>query len=326
VVVGGTTPVNTNAATGNLTINGSGNSILNYTVGGAAKGWIYHDATNFEIYNNIAGAIKLFTSATERMRITSVGAIQVKSTTGATPTYSYTNDGECLEFRYNDDSGVRAADIVAIGNTPAGAAMNMRFWTNQGTGAGTATEKMRVASDGSVRIAMQNFGATPSSTNYGVSINNTGAGSRFFGQGSGTETQIEFGNTNGTRGSIQTNSTNTLYNTTSDYRLKEDVIPMVGALNTVSALKPCTYTWKVDGSAGQGFIAHELAEVVPDCVSGEKDAVDEDNNIKPQCIDTSFLVATLTAAIQELKAINDTQIETINALTARIVALETQGA
>ncbi len=87
-------------------------------------------------------------------------------------------------------------------------------------------------------------------------------------------------------------------------------------------LKPCTYKWKVDGSDGQGFIAHELAEVAPQCVSGEKDAVDKDGNPIHQGIDTSFLVATLTCAIQELKALNDTQAATITALTARIVALE----
>ena len=167
---------------------------------------------------------------------------------------------------------------------------------------GDGNPRLVGASNSSIRIACENYASDPSSTNYGVSINNTGTGSRFYGQGTGTETQIEFGNRNGARGSIQTNSTVTLYNTTSDYRLKEDVIPMVNALNTVSALKPCTYIWKIDGSAGQGFIAHELAEVVPDCVSGEKDAVNEDGSIKPQCIDTSFLVATLTAAIQELNA------------------------
>jgi hypothetical protein len=178
------------------------------------------------------------------------------------------------------------------------------------------SESMRVTSDGGVRIAMENYGSAPSSTNWGVSINNTGAGSRFFGQGTGTETQIEFGNRNGTRGSIQTNSTNTVYNTSSDYRLKENVQPMVGALEKVALLKPCTYTWKVDGSDGQGFIAHELAEVVPDCVSGEKDAVDENGDIKPQCIDTSFLVATLTAAIQELNAKVEAQAAEIAALKA----------
>lgn len=99
-----------------------------------------------------------------------------------------------------------------------------------------------------------------------------------------------------------TTSNTTQYLTSSDYRLKENVQPMTGALARVALLKPCTYTWKSTGEASQGFIAHELAQVCPDAVSGEKDAVDEDGNIKPQGIDTSFLVATLTAAIQELKA------------------------
>jgi hypothetical protein len=103
-------------------------------------------------------------------------------------------------------------------------------------------------------------------------------------------------------GGISTSSSATTYATSSDYRLKENVTPMTGALNTVAQLKPVTYTWKADGSDGQGFIAHELQAVVPDCVTGEKDAVDEEGNIKPQGIDTSFLVATLTAAIQELNA------------------------
>jgi hypothetical protein len=67
-----------------------------------------------------------------------------------------------------------------------------------------------------------------------------------------------------------------------------------------------------------------LAEVIPQAVDGIKDAVDENGKPMHQGIDTSFLVATLTAAIQELKAINDTQAETINALTARIVALESK--
>ena len=83
----------------------------------------------------------------------------------------------------------------------------------------------------------------------------------------------------------------------------------------MALLKPVTYKWNIDGSSSQGFIAHELAEVVPDCVSGEKDAVDADGNIKPQGIDTSFLVATLTAAIQEQQAL-------ITSLTDRIAALE----
>jgi len=108
------------------------------------------------------------------------------------------------------------------------------------------------------------------------------------------------GNTFSTCGYIQVSGTSTSYNTGSDYRLKEDVQPMTGALAKVALLKPVTYKWKADGSDGEGFIAHELAEVCPHAVSGEKDALKEDGSIMPQGIDTSFLVATLTAAIQEL--------------------------
>jgi hypothetical protein len=136
---------------------------------------------------------------------------------------------------------------------------------------------------------------------------------------------------------LQNDGTTTQYATTSDYRLKENIVPMTNALSVVAQLKPVKYKWKINGADGQGFIAHELQAVIPDCVTGEKDDVetytDEDGNeqTKPkyQGIDTSFLVATLTAAIQELKAINDTQAatitsltETITALTARVVALE----
>ena len=77
---------------------------------------------------------------------------------------------------------------------------------------------------------------------------------------------------------------------------------MTGALDKVISLKPVTYTWKDTKIEGQGFIAHELQAVVPEAVTGEKDAVDAEGNPVYQGIDTSFLVATLTAAIQELKA------------------------
>ena len=75
---------------------------------------------------------------------------------------------------------------------------------------------------------------------------------------------IGFQNPNGLVGEIISTNSSTAYNTSSDYRLKENVAPMTGALAKVAQLKPVTYTWKVDGSAGQGFIAHELQAVVPD--------------------------------------------------------------
>jgi hypothetical protein len=104
-------------------------------------------------------------------------------------------------------------------------------------------------------------------------------------------------------GSISISGTTTQFATSSDYRLKENIVPMTGALDTVAQLKPCTYSWKSTGESTQGFIAHELQAVVPECVIGEKDAVDDNGNPVYQGIDTSFLVATLTAAIQEQQAL-----------------------
>ena len=126
---------------------------------------------------------------------------------------------------------------------------------------------------------------------------------------------INFQNGGSDVGYISMSNSAVAYVTSSDYRLKNTVAPMTGALAKVAALKPCTYKWNADGSDGEGFIAHELAEVCPDAVVGEKDAVDADGNPKYQGIDTSFLVATLTAALQEMKAIVDAQ-------AARITALE----
>lgn len=121
---------------------------------------------------------------------------------------------------------------------------------------------------------------------------------------------------NAVSGSIYQQTSSIAYLTTSDYRAKNTITPMTGALSKVALLKPCTYKWNSDGSDSQGFIAHELQEVIKECVVGEKDATNADGSPKLQGVDTSFLVATLTAAIQELKALVDAQAARITALEA----------
>jgi hypothetical protein len=163
-------------------------------------------------------------------------------------------------------------------------------------------ERARIDSSGNLLI-----NATSAVTSAPAKIGILYAGASQFGIGIKTSdnsgSALYFVNSSGTAvGNIALTSTTTSYNTTSDYRLKNTITPMTGALAKVALLKPCTYKWNVDGSNGEGFIAHELAEVVPYAVTGEKDAVDADGNIKSQGIDTSFLVATLTAAIQEQQA------------------------
>jgi hypothetical protein len=168
-------------------------------------------------------------------------------------------------------------------------------------------ERMRINSAGEVLIGVTSFADNTNGTRL------TGSTTTMGSSVTTSRTRLEFNSSGlGTVGSITTNGSSTTYATSSDYRLKENITPMTGALAKVSALKPVTYTWKSNGEASQGFIAHELQAVVPECVIGEKDAVDEEGNIKVQGIDTSFLVATLTAAIQELKAEVDALKKQIN--------------
>jgi hypothetical protein len=164
-----------------------------------------------------------------------------------------------------------------------------------------ATERARIDSSGNLLVGKTNSTGINAGAvlvpSGGFTLTRTGTSSSdqviFYRGTAGSEVYV---------GTITTTGTATSYVTSSDYRLKNSVAPMTGALAKVALLKPCTYKWNADGSDGEGFIAHELAEVVPQAVSGEKDALDADGNIKPQGIDTSFLVATLTAAIQEQQA------------------------
>lgn len=157
--------------------------------------------------------------------------------------------------------------------------------------------------------------------------------------GTVSKAQIEFANDNGIVGSIKTSASTTSYNTSSDYRLKENITPVQGATDIVKAMRPCTYTFKADGDWADGFIAHELQELHPVAVSGEKDAMrDEEYEVTPavldedgsvvteavmgtrsvpdyQGVDYSKLTPILTAALQE--ALNK-----IDALEARLTALE----
>lgn len=173
------------------------------------------------------------------------------------------------------------------------------------------TEVMRAAAAGWVRVGLAatagpTFGtvrvATPDDGVVSFTNATTNVGSCFDGNRNTAGSLIYFTVNSGSTyvGAITTNLTTTTYATASDYRLKNNIKPMTGALDKVLALKPVTYRWNSNNSEGQGFIAHELAEVCPEAVIGEKDAVNEDGSVKPQGIDTSFLVATLTAAVQEL--------------------------
>ena len=126
-----------------------------------------------------------------------------------------------------------------------------------------------------------------------------------------------FRNANGEIGSITTNGSTTAFNTTSDYRLKEEIGSIDDAIDRVKALRPIKFTYLADEDelVYDGFIAHEVQEVVPRAVYGEKDAVEEDGRVKAQQLDHSKLVPLLTSALQD--ALNK-----IDELEARLAKLE----
>ena len=108
-------------------------------------------------------------------------------------------------------------------------------------------------------------------------------------------------NTNGQVGSISTSGSGTTYATSSDYRLKENVKEITDSVDRIKLLSPVKFNFKTDKTKTvDGFLAHEVANVVPEAVVGEKDAVSEDGKIVPQGIDEAKLVPLLTAAAQEL--------------------------
>jgi hypothetical protein len=251
----------------------------------------------------------------ERMRIDSSGNVGIGT---SSPADKLEVDGIIRSSTLRTGATNRTLELYSgTAFNTGGAAMAIRGsatgFNDNGMEFYTAgTERMRIDSSGNVLVnttsttgtACMHIPATASK--YSISFRGSAT----------TSNACAFYNSGGSGvGEILIGASSTTYATSSDYRLKENIAPMTGALATVQALKPVTYKWKLDGSDGQGFIAHELQEVVPDAVVGEKDAVetvddvDADGKVigtkevpKYQGIDTSFLVATLTAAIQELKA------------------------
>jgi hypothetical protein len=213
-------------------------------------------------------------------------------------------------------AGLGAFGKIEVLNQTAAIGSNsyMAFSTRGGD---VLAEKMRINSSGRVLV---NATSDVGGNNPAFTVNAAAAGvfgnimeSRWTGTASIYHLLVRNGN--GLVGGINSSGSTTSFLTSSDYRLKDTIAPMAGALSLIQQLKPVTYKWKADGSSGQGFIAHELQAVVPECVTGEKDAVDAEGKPKYQGIDQSKLVPLLTAALQEALA-------KIDSLTARITALE----
>jgi hypothetical protein len=222
-----------------------------------------------------------------------------------------------IQFNGSDGTSLQNAAFItaSVDGTPGANDMPGRLvFSTTADGASSPTERMRITNSGQVLISCTSF---PSATVKGVGwANNSGVGFFYASAVSLTSSveHAEFINPNGVVGSISTNASATAYNTSSDYRLKENIEPVTDGITRLQKLKPSRFNFIADpDTTFDGFIAHEAQAVVPECVTGEKDAVDDDGNPKHQGIDQSKLVPLLTAALQE--AIGE-----IESLKARLTA------
>ena len=177
------------------------------------------------------------------------------------------------------------------------------------------TERMRIDSSGVVMIRRTTnpdsgvlvVDQDASAGNVGISTVTTNNATRYH---------LLFRNGNGQVGGISTNGSATIFSTSSDYRLKENVVELDGAIDRVKQLAPKRFNFIADADTTvDGFLAHEAQTVVPEAVTGTHNGVDDDGNAVMQGIDQSKLVPLLTAALQEAIA----KIET---LETKVAALE----
>jgi len=252
-------------------------------------------ATNLTIQSAGTTAMTIDTSQNVGIGTSSPGAkLQVNGIiqSGATGT-----NGSIQFLRSSDGA---AAGSLSWDSTNTALAMNNGVGTGVLTFLTNSAERMRIDSSGNVGIGTTSVlgkqtNSYDGNTAFGLALANTAGGTA-------GQIAIRFMRNGSDVGSVTTTNTATAYNTSSDYRLKENVLPLTSGLTTISALKPVTYNWISDSSEGEGFIAHELQAVIPLAVTGEKDAVNKDGSIKPQGVDYSKIVVHLVAALQELDA------------------------
>ncbi len=284
---------------------------------GMTVGGFVTNSISLSGYNGIA----FYSSNTERMRLDSSGNVGIGTSSPAQKLHiqqtsaaasltqlvlqnadNTAGTGSAIGFANHTSSGLLTGKLESA--IDGANAYSLRFYTYQSG----LNERMRIDTSGNVIV-----GGTSTSSNE-ATYQGGGVFTSRRASSAGT-THANFLNGGSTVGSITSNTTTTFYNTTSDYRLKENATPVTTGLQTIAALKPVNFDWVSNRIADTGFLAHEFQAVIPNCVMGTKDAIDANGNPVYQQIDRSGAIPFLVAAIQEQQAL-------ITALTARITALE----
>ena len=252
-----------------------------YVLGDEASQYYQANGTHVWRYA-AAGSANAAITWTEAMRIDSSGRVGIGTASPQTGIHLEAADGTV-----NGTIRLTATSVASAGM--AVDANGLNFGADTGgfvfkTGAtandpsDTGTERMRIDSSGNLAVGNTTVigritSNTAGGTAYGAKINASGSGMEITSNGlSNSMTALIFKTNHGTVGSITCSNT-TAFNTSSDYRLKTDAKPMANASDRVLALKPVNFEWLSDGSRVDGFIAHEAQAIVPEAVTGTKDAM-----------------------------------------------------
>lgn len=336
----------------NKTINGSSNTITNVSLPSAITGTLGYanggtgntaapTAGQLLIGNGSGYTLSTLTAGSNITITNSSGGITIAASSGGGGTITSVSGTGTVNGLTLSGTGSSGAVTLTLGGavtapagTLTGSTLASGVTASSLTSLGTLTSLTT-----SGQITVQNTGGFVIGSSTAPGYNNTTLGGAWMGDASNgpgllisrsnsaqniilnnnatTANQVEFRYQGSAIGAIATTTSSTAYNTTSDYRLKENFEPITGALSRLLSLQVYRFNWKVNpnGPKVDGFVAHEVSAVVPEAITGEKDAVDANGNIKPQGIDQSKLVPLLTAALQEANA-------KIEALTTRVAALE----
>ena len=345
--------VGTNAPVGTFVVEATvpkiqattGSKHLEFGVGGSGCGLVMTDG-HFMTFNHQPFANRgTDTNLTERMRIDSSGRVGIG-----------TSSPSALMHISGGSTATDGIHYIATNtsNGPAGIVMNSGHgnWKiiNSQTvanalefidGGSPDATRMKIDSSGSFQLSpASNQGTFRFGNQQG---NGSGIGAQFYLDSSQSiwynstsstadKYHAQFINGNGLVGHIKTNGSATAYNTSSDYRLKTDAQPMTGASDRVLALKPVNFEWIADGTRVDGFLAHEAQEVVPEAVTGTKDAMrDEEYEVTPAVLDDDG--NETTAAVMGTRSVPDMQgidqskmvpllVAALQEALARITALE----
>ena len=256
------------------------------------------------------GEITFETNGSERMRVDSSGNVGIGTSSPVSQlTLAKTNDLVFTQNGYGISWGSDNGSPRIFGTS--GGALSFKH--------GGGSTAVTIDTSGTVLVGSTSFAEDGSTNSIKIHPHEILTGTT----STSANTHLGFSNPNGRVGSIVTNGSSTAFNTSSDYRLKENIADMVGAIDRVKALAPKRFNFIADADTTvDGFLAHEAQAVVPEAVTGTHNEVDDDGNPVMQGIDQSKLVPLLCAALKESIAKIETFETEMTALKARVTALE----